>query len=128
MLQRLIRLAATQPDLLAEHAGAYAALAADEATLLALRLRRQALLLAAALAALAVAVTLAGVALLLCAALPTAAMPMPGMLLAVPVLPLLLALVCAWQARSGDAAPAFIGLQRQWQADTAMLQAAGAAP
>lgn len=127
MLQRLIRLAATQPDLLAEHAGAYAALAADEAKLLAQRLQRQTLLLATALAALAVAVTLAGVALLLWAALPAAAMPMPGLLLAVPVLPLVLALVCAWQARSGDVAPAFDGLQRQWQADTAMLHAVGAA-
>lgn len=128
MLQRLIRLAATQPDLLAEHAGAYAELATDEATVLARRLRRQTLLGAAALAALAVAFTLAGVAVLLWAALPVAAMPMPGLLPVVPVLPALLGLVCAWQARSGHAVPAFTGLQRQWQADTEMLRAAGAAP
>ena len=127
MLQRLIRLAASQPDLLAEHAGAYAELATAEATLLAQRLRRQTLLFAAALAALAVAVTLAGVALLLWAALPLAAMPMPVLLLVVPVLPALLGLGCAWRAASSTGQPAFIGLQRQWQADTAMLHAAGAA-
>lgn len=127
MLQRLMRLAASQPDLLAEHAGGYAALAIDETLALARQLQRQALLLAAALAALAVAVTLAGVALLLWAALPAVAMPMPVLLVVVPLLPLLLALACAWRARALPASQAFAGLQRQWQTDAAMLQAAEAA-
>lgn len=128
MLQRLIRLAANQPDLLADHAGAYAELAAAEAAVLAQRLRRQALLMAVALAAVAVAVTLAGVAALLWSALPLATMPTPWLLLVVPALPLLLALVCAWAAQTPAGTQAFAGLQRQWQADVAMLRQAGAAP
>lgn len=125
MLQRLIRLAATQPELLAEHAGAYAALATLEATALAVRLRRQALLHAAALSGLAVAGTLAGMALLLWAALPLAAMPMPGLLIVVPALPALLGLACFWRAQSQTHETAFVGVQRQWQADTAMLHDVG---
>jgi glyoxylate carboligase len=121
VLQRLIRLAALRPELLAEHADAYADMALAEAAVL----RTQALLGLAALLAAAVALGLAGAALLLCAAVPLAAMPQPGLLLAVPLLPTLLAAVCAFAARRGGAP--FVGLQRQWRADVQLFREATAA-
>ena len=125
MLQRLFRLATTRPDLLAEHAGAYLALAGDEAAVLGTRWRQQAVLLAAALAAASVAVTLGGVALLFWASLPVAAMPAPWLLVLVPLVPIAVAAACLARLLATPAVAPFDNLQQQWRADTAMLRAAG---
>ncbi|KPF47791.1 hypothetical protein IP87_21045 [beta proteobacterium AAP121] len=133
MLNPLLQLLALRPAALAEHAQAYAQLAAAEAgDALAAALRR-ALLGLAALCALAVAAVLAGVALMLGALHPTA--PVPWVLWAVPAVPLVLALLAGWQAqRPAGAGPApFEVLRAQWQIDSAWLRgvrtpAAAAAP
>lgn len=128
MLPPLLGLITSQPALLAEHAQAYAELAAIEGGRLAAAWRRQAQLHALALCALGVAIGLAGVALLLVAALPLAAMPAPWALWAVPLAPLALAVVCLALARSAPSPDAFGSLRRQLQADLRLLVDAGATP
>ena len=70
MLQRLLRLWTTRPDLLTEHARAYADLVAQEAARASAQWQRRAMLLAAGLCGLALGAVLAGVGLLLWAVLP----------------------------------------------------------
>lgn len=97
-LHPLFRTLATQPDLLADHAGAYLALASAEVDLAARQVRARAQLAAAALACGALGTGLAGMALLLLAAMPVQAMPAPWALAVVPAVPFVLALAL-WQAQ-----------------------------
>ena len=87
MMHPLFHLIATRPQLLADHAEAYAALVAAEAPRIAAAWKRSALLNVLALCSLAVGLVLTGVALMLVAAMPEAAMRAPWVLLAVPLLP-----------------------------------------
>jgi uncharacterized membrane protein YqjE len=124
MFHPLFKTLATQPELLAEHAGAYAELAAVEAAGLGLRLRRQALLWCLLAASAALAAGLAGVAVLLAAAIPAAAMPAPALLWCVPALPAVVAAGCAWALRQTPAGAALASLKQQWSADRALWRAA----
>jgi hypothetical protein len=132
MLHPLIQLAATRPQLLLDHAAAWADLLATECGP-ALRARRQRLLwqgLGAAL--LMVGLVLAGVAVMLAAmagltglSAPGGAGPTPGLwatLVLTPVLPLLAAMACAGQARRCGDGGAAQRLLQQAQADWALLQ------
>jgi hypothetical protein len=115
----LLRLVLQRPDLMVEHASAYAALAADEGSAALGRvLRQRAWQLLAALC-LAIALVLAGVSLLLWAALPVVAVGLRWVMFAVPAVPLLAA-VAAWlAARPATTGPAFAGLMAQAEIDRA---------
>jgi hypothetical protein len=121
MLHPLLRLALARPDLLADHASAYAELALDNARDVAaawqLRLVGWVLLAAGVL----LSVTFAGVALMLYGAV--GAVTQPWLLWAVPLVPLLLALVGAWLARRPAAARGGVSVAQQFEADLSLLRA-----
>ena len=120
----LLALLATRPQLLVDHAQAYAALFTEEFGLARATWRRQVLLYAAALCCLSVAAMLAGVATMMwyATAAPVHAL---WVLVAVPALPLLLALVCLLLARQPPQSASFANLSRQLDEDMAMLRTAG---
>jgi hypothetical protein len=124
MFRPLFRLATSEPQLLADHVEAYAALATSELRSASVLWRRRLALRLAGAAGLAVAVLLAGVALMLWAVIPFVAIDKPWVLVAVPLVPGLLG---AWAWLQGAALPAgdsFALLRRQWAADAAMLREA----
>ncbi|WP_173123529.1 phage holin family protein [Pseudaquabacterium terrae] len=124
MVHPMLKLLATQPELLAEHVAAYAELASAEASEAAQGLRQRTLLggLAALLALLGL--IFSGVAALLLAALPLREMPLPWVLLAVPAVPLIAALGCWLRMRTKPSTPKFVQLRQQVAADTALLREA----
>lgn len=127
MILRLIRLAVAQPQLLADHADAYAELAAAELGDVSTRLKRQTLFLAAALCSLSVAMALGGVAVMLWAVTPPAQIHTPWALAVVPLLPAVIALGCVLAARRAGRIAAFAAVRRQVRADMAMLHETGTA-
>ena len=122
----LLRLVTNQPQLLAEHAEAYAELFGEELSAASAMWKRQALLGAVALCGLGVGAVLAGVALMLWAVIPPADIQAPWALIVAPVLPLLAAIACAVAARAQTATGAFGAMRQQVEADVAMLRAVGA--
>ena len=126
MIHPLIQALASRPELVAEHVAGYGELVAAQAAQAAQQLRGRAMLATGAVIGLSAGVGLGGVALLLVGALPLAAMPMPALLWAVPLLPLCVAALCLWRLRSRPMAWGLAVLAEQWAADAAMLKAAGA--
>ncbi len=126
MLHPLLHLVATQPQLLADHAEAYAELAAEELGDFSATWKRRTLLNAVALCFGAAAVVLAGVAVMLWAVIPAEQMQAPWVLIAAPLVPLAVAIVCLLTARRGDAGHAFDNLRRQVKEDMALLREASA--
>lgn len=126
MIHPLLRLVATQPQLLADHAEAYAGLVSDEIGRSAASFKHRVLLNAIALCLVGVAAVLAGVALMLWATLPPASMQAPWALIAAPGVPAAVAVVCALFGRRqpGDA---FAELKQQVAADLVMLREVSAA-
>ncbi len=122
MIHPLIQLLATRPELLAEHVGGYGGLVAAQATQAVAQLRRRAWLAGGLLVGLSGAVGLGGVALLLWGALPLAQMPMPALLWAVPLAPLLVAAGCAWALNQRPMAWGLQILGEQLAADAALLR------
>ena len=121
MFKTLLRLVATQPQLLADHAEAYADLASAEVSQVAAFWQRRAIFIGAALGSLLIATFLVGVAILLWAVIPSAQMPAPWALFVTP-LPLLAVSVGCWMAAQTDGkGTAFGDLRRQFKADLAML-------
>jgi hypothetical protein len=111
----LFHLIATRPQLLTEHAEAYAELVSVEAPRISAAFKRSAWLLALALGSLGAGVVLAGVAVMLWAAAPEAHV-------AVPPLPRRAGLLCVLAARRGREREAFDNLRQQVMADIAMLR------
>jgi hypothetical protein len=95
MLGALFELLVPRSDRLAAQLAGYGELVVAQAELVALQLRQRAWLLGGLIVGGVAGLGLAGMALLLAAALPVAQMPLPGLLLAVPALPLLVAAGCA---------------------------------
>lgn len=118
----LIKTLAMRPHLLAEHAGAYLALAGAEAAQLAAGARRRMLLLAGAAVCGACGALLAGGALLLAAALPVQDMPAPWALLAIPAVPLAAAGALWWAEQRQALDLNFPLLREQMQLDRELLQ------
>lgn len=117
----------SRPELLAEHAGAYAELASVEVAQAARRARQRAVLAAAALGCAAAGSLLGGVALLALAVVPVSTMPAPWALAVVPGVPLLTA-AALWFAQSRQAGqPSFARLREQWTLDQALIGEAGQA-
>ena len=126
MIHPLLRLVATQPQLLADHAEAYAGLVGDEIGRSAASFKHRVLLNAVALCLLGVAAVLTGVALMLWAVIPPASMQAPWALIAAPAVPAVIAIVCAMagQRKPGDT---FAELKQQVAADLVMLREVSAA-
>lgn len=120
-MDRLLRLALTQPQVLAGHAEAYAELASAELGEAVGSLKRQALFAAAGLCGLAVATVLAGVAILLWAVTPPMQVHDAWALWTTPLLPALAGLACLLAARRAAQAESFAAVRRHLQADIAML-------
>lgn len=127
MLHPLLHLVATQPQLLAEHAEAYAEMVAAQVGAVSVAWKRRAVLNAVALCSLGVAAVLAGVALMLWAVIPPVDIHAPWALVAGPLLPALAAVACLVAARGRDEGSAFGALREQIHADIVMLREAGAA-
>ncbi len=124
MIHPLLALVATQPQLLVDHAEAYAELATAELALASAGWRRQAIWTAGLVACAVIALTLAGVALMLWAVSPPADVRAPWALWGTPLLAVLLAIVCGLAARP-SADRAFDLLRQQLHADVRMLREAG---
>lgn len=122
----LLHLLMTRPELLAEHAQAYAELTGIEINDLVRAESRRLLYSAVALCCATAALVLAGVALLLALALPETRNAAWWALLLPPCLPLLGALACL-RLRSGIRAPAFAVLRQQLLADWLLLKEVKAA-
>jgi cytochrome bd-type quinol oxidase subunit 2 len=122
----LLALLATRPQLLVDHAQAYAALVDEEFEAAFNCWQRRVMLQALALCLLGVAAVLAGVALMLWAVNPVLQSDAPWLLLATPVVPLLGAAGCLVLARQSTGQRAFANLSRQISADIAMLRTASA--
>jgi uncharacterized membrane protein YqjE len=121
MIHPLLHLIATRPHLLAEHAEAYAELAADEFGRAAAAWKVRLALQVAGLALVAVAFVLAGVALMLWAVTPPAQMHAAWALVVVPLAPLVVALACLARAGKPGDTP-FSNLREQMRADLMMLR------
>lgn len=126
MIHPLLRLVATQPQLLADHAEAYAGLVGAEIGRSATSFKQRMLLNAVALCLVGVATVLTGVALMLWAVIPTANMQAPWALVAAPALPAVVAIVCVLigQRKPADT---FAELKEQIAADLVMLREVSAA-
>jgi hypothetical protein len=126
MVHPLFRLMATQPQLLLDHAEAYADLLAEEIGHLSGAWKRRALLHAVALCSVVVATVLAGVALMLWAVVPFSEMQAPWALVAAPLLPIAAAIGCLVAARQPSNG-AFDNLRQQLKTDMVMLREMGTA-
>lgn len=121
MIHPLFKTLASEPDLLMEHAGGYLQLASAEAQSWGQGLQRRAWLAGGVALAALIGCLLAGVALLLWAVTPESNIQQPWLLWAVPLLPLLLAALGAWQLRRQPEVPAFELLREQLQLDRQLL-------
>ena len=122
MIHPLLRLIATEPQVLGDHVEAYADLVGDEVRKTGAAWSLRLGLYAAALCLAGVGLVLAGVALMLWAALPPSGFQAPWALVAVPVVTFLLALVCILFARRNPVESAFDNVKKQLSADMAMLR------
>ena len=110
MLHPVFRLAAAQPQLLAEHAAAYAGLLADELSVSGAHIKRR------------LALQVAGVAVLLWASLPEQVIRLPWLLWATPLAPGVLGLLVLWSASRHPQPEAFAALRLQLAEDAALLR------
>ncbi|WP_367849330.1 hypothetical protein [Rhodoferax sp. WC2427] len=117
----LLRLIATQPQLLVDHAEAYGDLLAEEIGHVSSAWKLRTLLYAAALCSVVVATVLAGVALMLWAVVPFSEMHAPWALVAAPLLPVVAAIWCLVEARK-ETGTGFDNLREQVKADMGMLR------
>jgi hypothetical protein len=127
MAHPLFRLAASKPQLLAEHVLAYGDLLSAELTGAAELLRRKVVLQAAALACLVIAGLLAGVALMLWASLPSGSLHLPWVLVAVPAVPAVLGYWALVKSQAIGAGDLFAAVRLQLADDAAMLRELAAA-
>ena len=122
MMRSLLNLLMTQPKLLADHAAAYAEMAATEMGVAAAVCKRQVMLTAAAICCWTVAAILTGVALMLWAVVPETSMHAPWVLIAIPMLPVAVALWCGVVLRALAATQPFADVRQQLRADLGMLR------
>nr|WP_315429469.1 phage holin family protein [uncultured Albidiferax sp.] len=125
MVPPLLRLIATQPQLLLNHAEAYAELLSEELGQATGRWKRRTALFGVALVCIAISAVLAGVGLMLWATTPIADIHSLWALLLAPVLPLLLAACCLIAARSSANTNSFDNMRQQIYSDMAMLREVG---
>ncbi len=126
LFQPFLRLASTRPELLGEHAQAYAELIASELVSAGSNLQRQVLLNALAICGIGVGAVLTGVALMLWAVAPSTQAPALWALIVVPLPPFAGALACLLAAKRRGQDIAFSHLRRQFAADMAMFNQSAA--
>jgi hypothetical protein len=122
MIHPLLRLAATQPNLLGDHVEAYAALVGEEVSKVSTSLMMRAGLYLGALAMFAIGLVLVGVALMLRATVPASDYPAGWALVVVPLTPFVLGAICTLIARAKPVDKAFVTIKDQLNADMAMLR------
>ncbi len=122
MIHPLLRLAATEPQLIGDHVEAYAALVGEEVSKVSTSLIIRAALFATALVLVAVGLVLVGVALLFCAAIPASDFPAAWAMVVVPLAPFVIAVGCVVFARSRPTEKPFDTIKKQLHADMAMLR------
>ncbi len=122
MLSHLIHLLTAETGLVAEHAAAYAELAAVESAQAATAFRRRVLLQAVSLLLFMVALACGLMALLLLAVIPLTAMPAPWALIVVPLLPCVAAVWVRLGLQRQRAIAPFAVLRRQIELDVGMLR------
>ena len=122
MIHPLLRLIATEPQVLGDHVEAYAELVGDEVKKTGSAWGLRIGLYAAAMGLAAIGVVLAGVAVMLWASLPASGFQAPWVLVVVPGVVLLLAVVCVIVAKRNPIENAFDNVKKQLNADMAMLR------
>jgi hypothetical protein len=122
MIHPLLRLIATEPQILGDHVEAYAELVGDEVRKTSGAWAMRLGLYLGALSLLGIGLVFTGVALMLWAALPPSGLQAPWVLVAVPAITFVAALVCAIQARRTPIGSAFDNVKKQLSADMAMLR------
>jgi hypothetical protein len=120
----LLHLVIREPNLLAEHAGAYAELLGEEIGTASAQWKRKTLLSAVALCCGGVGAVLAGVALMLWAVVPPESMNAPWALMVAPLVPIGLAVGCWVSAQNNPGPRAFEQMRRQLREDAAMFKEA----
>jgi hypothetical protein len=125
MIHPLFKLLVNRPELFVEHAGAYAEVLAAEARDLSAHWQRRVALLVLAVSCTLIAMGLSGVAVLLASAIAWDQMPLPWLLVATPLVPLALGLVCALAAQRPQARPALAVLRDQMALDAQLIEQAG---
>lgn len=123
MIHPLLRLMASRPQLLADHAHAYAGLVSEEISRAVIGVKQRVILVAIAFGLIALSAILAGVALMLWAVIPRVDIQAPWALIAAPGVPGLIAAVCLVVGR-GEPEAAFAELKKQVDADLSMLREA----
>jgi hypothetical protein len=126
MIHPLLRLVATQPQLLADHAEAYAGLVSEELGKTANSIKIRLVLGVVALALIGVTAVLAGVALMLWAVIPASTIQAPWALIAAPAVPLVVAIICGLVGMQKPP-DSFADLKQQLAADLVMLREVSAA-
>jgi hypothetical protein len=121
MLYKLLRLYLVQPQLLADHAHAYAALASVEIEAASARYQRRLWLGAAALCCFAATVVLAGVAAMLWSVTPEENVRSAWAVIGAPLLPLVVGLYCTFKVRERSPVGLFEALLQQVRADLDVL-------
>lgn len=122
MIHPLLRLIATEPQILGDHVEAYAELVGDEVKKAGSAWSLRIGLYLAALCLIGVGLVLTGVSLLLWAALPVAGIHTPWLLVVVPLASFVAALICVLVARMNPVENAFDNVKKQLSADMAMLR------
>ena len=123
-MSALLYLIATRPQLLIDHAEAYAGLASAEVSNASSIWKRRARLGIMAICSFAVAAVLVGVAAMIWAVLPAAGNQTPWDLIVTPILPKGQGTRCLIAIRERPEEIAFDALRRQLKADMAMLREA----
>ena len=122
MIHPLLRLIATEPQVLGDHVEAYAELVGDEVRKTGAAWSMRVGFYAGALCLAAIGLVLAGVAAMLWASLPASGFQAPWVLIVVPSVMLVGALACVVLARRHPIENAFDNVKKQLNADMAMLR------
>jgi uncharacterized membrane protein YqjE len=122
MIHPLLRLAATEPQLLGDHVEAYASLVGEEVGKASTSLITRVVLFVGAALMVAIGLVLIGVALLLVSAIPSSDYPAGWGLVVVPLVPFVIAAGCVMYARSKPSEKPFDNIKKQLNADMAMLR------
>jgi len=122
MIHPLLRLIATEPQVLGDHVEAYAELVGDEVKKTSSAWATRLGFYVAALGLAGAGLVFAGVALMLWASLPPGGFQAPWVLIAVPVVTFAAAFVCVILARRSPVENAFDNVKKQLSADMAMLR------
>lgn len=120
----LLYLIATRPQLLVDHAEAYADLASAEVSQASVIWKRRAKLGVVAICSFVIAAILAGVAAMIWAVLPVVSNQAWWTLIVTPILPIGLGTGCLMAIRAQPQEGAFDALRRQLKTDMAMLREA----